>query len=93
MVAEKRSLQVALTLAEKVLTPPRQDVKVLDVAQVSQLRQHVLPYSLLSEACAQFQQVEICILCICRTRRTGACTTPLSLRQRRPRTSGTRWQW
>ena len=26
--------QVALTLAEKVLTPPKQDVKVLDVAQV-----------------------------------------------------------
>ena len=27
-------VQVALTLAEKVLTPPKQDVKVLDVAQV-----------------------------------------------------------
>ena len=27
-------MQVALTLAEKVLTPPKQDVKVLDVAQV-----------------------------------------------------------
>ena len=29
------AMQVALTLAEKVLTPPKQDVKVLDVAQVN----------------------------------------------------------
>ncbi len=27
-------VQVAVTLAEKVLSPPKQDVKVLDVSQV-----------------------------------------------------------
>jgi hypothetical protein len=29
------AFQVAVTLAEKVLTPPKQDVKVLDVNQAS----------------------------------------------------------
>jgi hypothetical protein len=37
VVTDLMSLQVAVTLATGVLTPPNQEVKVLDVAQVIQV--------------------------------------------------------
>ena len=37
LITVLRAMQVALTLAEKVLSPPKQEVKVLDVAEVRSL--------------------------------------------------------
>lgn len=45
--------QVAYTLAERVLTPPRQEVKVLDVKEARPLPRRCAHCTCVSQACSQ----------------------------------------